>query len=133
MTGWIDVDLKLTSENLCPGDPTQLSFNFYSSAASFVSASLKFCYTDGNGVYHEQDIPIVTPPSGLQFMASQNFTLPTLPEVDLVEDQMDGADWKFKITLRNTTSSRTFERPFSLSSHMTRCSVTLPSVSDPDK
>ena len=133
MTGWIDGDLKLTSENLCPGDPTQLSFNFYSSAASFVSASLKFCYTDGNGVYHEQDIPIVTPPSGLQFMASQNFTLPTLPEVDLVEDQMDGADWKFKITLRNTTSSRTFERPFSLSSHMTRCSVTLPPVSDPVK
>ena len=133
MTGWIDGDLKLPSDNLCPGDPTQLSFSFYSSAASFVSASLEFCYTDGNGVYHEQDIPIVTPPSGLQFMASQKFTLPTLTEVGLDEDKLDEADWKFKMTLRNTTSSRTFEHPFSLSSHMTRCSVTLPSVSDPVK
>ena len=133
MTGWIDGDLKLPSEKLCPGDPTQLSFSFYSSAASFVSASLKLCYTDRNGFYHERDIPVTTPPSGLQFVSSQKITLPTFEQLDL-DENLDEVECKFKIILRNTATSRTIEHPFTLtSSHLTRCSVSLPPVSDPDK
>lgn len=133
MTGWIDGDIELLSDKLYPGDPTQLRFSFYSSAASFVSASLMLCYTDRNGLYHEQDIPVETSPSGMQFVSSQLFTLPTAAQMDLV-DNWDGAECKFKITLRNTSTSRTIEHPFRLSSsHLTGCSMTFPSVSDPDK
>ena len=133
MTGWIDGDLKLPSEKLCPGDPTQLSFSFYSSAASFVSASLKLCYTDRNGFYHERDIPVTTPPSGLQFVSSQKITLPTFEQLDL-DENLDEVECKFKIILRNTATSRTIEHPFTLtSSHLARCSMSFPSLSDPDK
>ncbi len=133
MTGWIDGDIEMLFDKLYPGEPTQLRFNFYSSASSFVSASLMLCYTDRNGLYHEQDIPVETAPSGMQFVSSQLFTLPTAAQMDL-EDNWDGTECKFKITLRNTSTSRTIEHPFRLvASHLARCSVSLPSESDPDK
>ena len=132
MTGWIEGDIELPSETICLGDPTKLGFSFCSSAASFVSASLQLCYTDGEGFYHEQDIPVQTTPSGMQYVADQMITLPTLAQIGMADD-MDEVECKFKITLRNTATSRTIERPFRLVSHLTHCSVSLPSVSDPDK
>ena len=133
MTGHIDGDIQLPSDILYHGDPTQLKFSFYSSGASFVSASLQFCYTDGNGLYHEQDIPVKASPSGMQFVASQMFTLPTFTEMGLSTDK-NKADCKFKITLRNTAGSHTIEHPVSLvCSYLTHCSLTFPSESDPDK
>jgi len=132
MTGWIEGDIEMSTETLCLGDPTKITFSFCSSAASFVSASLQLCYTDGQGFYHEKDIPVETTPSGMQYVADQMVTLPTLAQLGL-NDDMDGADCKFKITMRNTATSRTIERPFRLISHLTKCSVSFPSVSDPDK
>ena len=133
MTGHIDGDIQLPSDILYHGDPIQLKYSFYSSGASFVSASLLFCYTDGNDLYHELDIPLKASPSGMQFVASQNYTLPTFAEMGLSTDK-DKADCKFKFTLRNTAGSRTIEHPVSLvCSYLTHCALTLPSQSDPDK
>ena len=133
MTGWIDGDIELPSDKLYPGDPTPLRFSFYSSASSFVSASLMLCYTDRNGLYHEQDIPVETAPSGMQFVADQQITLPTAAQMGL-DENWDGTECKFKITLRNTSTSRTIEHPFRLvSSHLARCSMSFPSVSLPDQ
>ena len=134
MTGHIDGDIILSSETLCAGDPAPLTFSFYSSAAAFVSASLKLCYTDGSGIYHEQDIPIKTPPAGLQYMASQKVTLPSFAELGLDPDLVDETECKFKITMRNTATSHNFEHAFMLSaSHLSGCKMIFPSVSDPDK
>lgn len=134
MTGHIDGDIILSSETLCAGDPAPLTFSFYSSAAAFVAASLKLCYTDGSGIYHERDIPIQTPPTGLQYMASQKVTLPSFAELGLDADLVDETECKFKITMRNTAASHNFERSFMLSSsHLSGCKMTFPSVSDPDK
>ena len=133
MTGWIDGDIELPSDKLYPGDPTPLRFSFYSSASSFVSASLMLCYTDSNGLYHEHDIPVETAPSGMQFVADQQITLPTAMQMGLAEN-WDGTECKFKITLRNTSTSRTIEHPFRLvASHLTRCSMSFPPVSLPDR
>ena len=133
MTGHIDGDIQLPSDILYHGDPIQLKYSFYSSGASFVSASLLFCYTDGNDLYHELDIPLKASPSGMQFVASQNYTLPTFAEMGLSTDK-DKADCKFKFTLRNTAGSRTIEHPVSLvCSYLTHCALTLPSQSNPDK
>ena len=133
MTGWIDGDIEMLFDKLYPGEPTQLRFNFYSSASSFVSASLMLCYTDRNGLYHEQDIPVETAPSGMQFVADQQITLPTAMQMGL-DENWDGTECKFKITLRNTSTSRTIEHPFRLvASHLDRCSMSFPSESDPDK
>ena len=133
MSGHIDGDIALPFDKLYPGEPTQLKFNFYSSGASFVSASLKFCYTDGNSLYHEQDIPLQASPSGMQFVSSQMFTLPTFTQMGLNENS-DEVECTFEMTLRNTATSRTIKHPFRLSSsHLTGCSMTFPSVSDPDK
>jgi hypothetical protein len=134
MTGWIDGDIMMGSDKACPGDPQQVSFSFFSSGASFVSAALKLCYTDGSDIYHEVDIPIQKAPSGLQFQASQTVTLPSLAELSLDESSAEGANWKFKITLRNAATSRTFEKSFPITaSHLSRCGISLPSLSNPDK
>ena len=134
MTGWIDGDIMMTSDKACPGDPQQLSFSFFSSGAAFVSAALKLCYTDGSGIYHEQDIPVQKTPTGLQFQAAQTVTLPTLASLGLDDSALVGANWKFKMTLRNAATSRTFEKSFGITpSHLTRCGISLPSLSDPDK
>ena len=134
MTGHIDGDIILSSETLCAGDPAPLTFSFYSSASAFVSASLKLCYTDGSGIYHEQDIPVQTPPEGLQYMASQKVTLPSFAELGLDADLVDETECKFKITMRNTATSHNFEHTFMLSaSHLANCKMTFPSESDPDK
>ena len=133
MTGHIDGDIELPSDILYHGDPVLLSLSFYSSAAAFVSASLQFCYTDSNGLYHEQDIPLKTFPSGMQYVTSQKFTLPTFEQMGL-DENLGKADCKFKVTLRNTASTRTIEHPFQIvSSYLSHCSLTFPSESDPDK
>ena len=119
MTGTIEGGI-LMSDVVYPGDGTPISFSFYSSGASFISASLKLCYTDGDGVYHERDIPVQSTPSGLQFLANQTVTIPTLSNLGLTNDILDNNDGelrhktKFKITLRNAYTSKTFEQPFTL-------------------
>ena len=100
----------LIKDELYPGDRVPLTFSFNSSGSTFISASLKFCYTDGSGVYHERDIPIQTSPSGLQYLSTQDFTIPTLASLGMSENQPA----KFKMTLRNAYSSKTFEQPFVL-------------------
>lgn len=119
MTGTIEGGI-LMKDVLYPGDDVPLSFSFYSSGASFIAASLKFCYTDGNGVYHERDIPVQTTPTGLQFLASQTVSIPTLGNLNLTDEVLDANNaalrhgTKFKITLRNAYTSKTFEQPFTL-------------------
>ncbi|MBR6457478.1 MAG: DUF4906 domain-containing protein [Bacteroidales bacterium] len=119
MTGTIEGGILMKSE-LYPGDEVPLSFSFYSSGASFISASLKLCYTDGDGVYHERDIPVQSTPSGLQFLANQTVSIPTLANLGLTDEILDANDGalrkktKFKITLRNAYASKTFEQPFTL-------------------
>ena len=119
MTGTIEGGL-LVAEELYPGDAVPLSFSFYSSGASFISASLKLCYTDGSGVYHERDIPVQKAPTGLQYLADQTVTIPTLTSLGLTEDDLDANDGalrhatKFKTTIRNAYASQTFEQPFTL-------------------
>lgn len=117
-TGTIDGGILIKSE-LYPGDEVPLTFSFNSSGAAFISASLKFCFTDGEGTYHERDIPIQKTPAGLQFLAEQTYKMPTLESMGL--DEVDAETWeelrqktKFKITIRNAYTSETFEQPFTL-------------------
>ena len=113
MTGTIEGGL-LMNDVVYPGDQVPVSFSFYSSGSAFISASLKFCYTDGSGVYHERDIPVQTTPSGLQYLATQNIKLPTVTEMGLGDQPLSSAKPKFKITLRNAYVSKTFEQPVTL-------------------
>lgn len=113
MTGTIEGGLLL-NDVLYPGDQVPVSFSFYSSGSAFISGSLKFCYTDGSGVYHERDIPVQTTPSGLQYLATQNIKLPTVTEMGLGDLPLSSAKPKFKITLRNAYVSKTFEQPVTL-------------------
>ena len=113
MTGTIEGGLLL-NDIVYPGDQVPVSFSFYSSGSTFISASLKFCYTDGSGVYHERDIPVQTTPSGLQYLATQNIKLPTVSEMGLEDIPLSQAKPKFKITLRNAYVSKTFEQPVAL-------------------
>ena len=124
MTGTIEGGI-LMSDELYPGDDVPLSFSFYSSGATFISASLKLCFTDGDGVYHERDIPVQTTPTGLQFLADQTVSIPTLTALGLTDDILDANNGelrhktKFKITLRNAYTSKTFEQPFTLGNPLT--------------
>ena len=119
MTGTIEGGILMSSVAY-PGDNVPLSFSFYSSGAAFISASLKLCFTDGDGVYHERDIPVQSTPTGLQFLANQTVTIPTLASMGLTDDILDANEGalrhktKFKITLRNAYTSKTFEQPFTL-------------------
>ena len=113
MTGTIEGGLLL-NDVLYPGDQVPVSFSFYSSGSAFISGSLKFCYTDGNGVYHERDIPVQTTPSGLQYLSTQTIKLPTVAEMELGDLPLSSAKPKFKITLRNAYVSKTFEQPVTL-------------------
>lgn len=129
-TGDITGGLLIKNE-LYPGDDVPITFSFNSSGSTFVSASLKFCYTDGSGTYHERDIPIQTTPSGLQFLADQTFTIPSISALGLTQEQLDADNGalrkktKFKITIRNAFSSKTFEQPFVLGNPLTDISLTL--------
>ena len=120
----------LIKNELYPGDNAPLTFSFNSSGSTFVSASLKFCYTDGTGTYHERDIPIEKTPSGLQFLADQTYSIPSLSTLGLSQAQLDLNDGelrkktKFKITIRNAYTSKTFEQPFVLGNPLTG-SITL--------
>ena len=113
MTGTIEGGLLL-KDVLYPGDNVPISFSFYSSGSAFISASLKFCYTDGSGVYHERDYPVQTTPSGLQFLEDQTVKLPTISEMGLVGKSLSAAKPKFKITMRNAYISKTFEQTVTL-------------------
>ena len=131
MTGTIEGGL-LMKDVLYPGDEVPISFSFYSTGSSFISASLKFCYTDGSGVYHERDIPVQSTPTGFQFLSNQTITVPTLStmgfalEPHLLDDN-EGAlrKMKFKVTLRNAYVTETFEQPFTLGNPLEDISLTL--------
>lgn len=102
----------LIKDELYPGDRVPLTFSFNSSGSTFISASLKFCYTDGLGTYHERDIPLQSTPSGLQYLSTQDYIIPTMASLGVTEDQRGVLKPKFKITLRNAYASKTFEQPF---------------------
>ena len=129
MTGTIEGGILMNDE-LYPGDNVPLSFSFYSSGATFIAASLKLCYTDGSGVYHERDIPVQSHPTGLQFLADQTVNIPNLTAMGLSEDLLNANNGalrhktKFKITLRNAYTSKTFEQPFTLGNPL-EASLTL--------
>ena len=131
MTGTIEGGL-LMKDVLYPGDEVPLSFSFYSTGSSFISASLKFCYTDGSGVYHERDIPVQSTPTGFQFLSNQTVTIPTLSTMGFaldpaLLDNNEGAlrKMKFKVTLRNAYVTETFEQPFTLGNPLEDISLTL--------
>ena len=105
----------LINSGLYPGDRVPITFSFNSSGASFISASLKFCYTDPTtGIYHERDIPVQTTPAGLQFLADQTVRIPSITEMGIGEMPLSSANPKFKVTLRNAYVSKTFEQPVTL-------------------
>lgn len=130
MTGTIEGGL-LMKDVLYPGDEVPISFSFYSTGSSFISASLKFCYKDGDGVYHEKDIPVQSTPTGFQFLSNQTVTMQTLAAMGFddpsVLDDNEGAlrNMKFKVTLRNAYMSETFEQPFTLGNPLEDINMTL--------
>lgn len=129
MTGTIEGGL-LMKDVLYPGDEVPLSFSFYSTGSSFISASLKFCYTDGDKVYHERDIPVQSTPTGFQFLSNQTIAVPTLSSMGLTPVLLDNDEgalrkMKFKVTLRNAYVTETFEQPFTLGNPLEDISLTL--------
>ena len=136
LTGFIDGGLTMPTSVLCPDDQQTVSFSFFSTASAFVSASLKLCYKDHDGNYHEQDIPVQNAPSGLQYQAEQLVEIPSLASLGLELSDLDTdlKNMKFKTVLRNAAGATgTFETPFILGSHLTRCSISFPKTSDPEK
>jgi hypothetical protein len=136
-TGYIDGSISLPVPLVLPGDEQKVKLHFFSSASAFVYASLKLCYTDHDGNYLERDIPVTTMPSGMQYNTEQTIAIPTLAALGLVPEDLetDKKNMKLEIELRNAAGTvSTFEEPFSLATtQLTRCSVSLPSESKPDK
>ena len=137
MTGYIDGSISMPETEVLPGDAHTVKFHFFSSASAFVFASLKLCYTDHNGDYLERDIPVMNVPSGMQYNAEQSIEIPTLATLGLTPADLDTDKkyMKLKIELRNASGMvSAFEEPFRLAaSHLTRCSISLPSESIPDQ
>ena len=135
MTGYIDGSISIPVAKMLPGDAQAVKLHFFSSASAFVYASLKLCYTDHDRNYLERDIPVRIQPSGLQYNSEQTVEIPTLAVLNLTRDDVENTDkknMKLKIELRNAAGTvSTFEEPFILlSSHLTRCSISLPSESN---
>lgn len=128
MTGAIEGGLLMT-DVLYPGDEAPISFSFYSSGATFISASLKLCFTDHEGIYHERDIPVQSTPTGLQFLDHQTVTIPTLTGLGLTETDLANnpglRNMKFKVTVRNAYKSETFEQAFTLGNPLEDFNLTL--------
>ena len=135
MTGYIEGGILMDTPRICPGDWIPVTLSFFSSGAAFVSGSLKLCYTDGGGTYHERDIPLDKTPTGMEYVVDQKVTIPSLASLEMTESDLDTdlKNMKFKITMRNAATSKSFELPVTMCSHMIGCSVSLPAVSDPDK
>ena len=137
MTGYIDGSISLPFSELLPGDGHNIKLHFFSSASAFVYAALDLCYTDHNGNYIERDIPVKKQPSGLQYNAEQIVTIPNLSELGLEKDDLktDKKNMKLRIELRNAAGNvQHFDEPFSLSeTHLTRCSISFPSKSNPEQ
>ena len=135
-TGYIDGSVTLSSSSVCPGDQLSLTLSFFSTASAFVYASLKFCYTDHAGNYREREVPLQEAPNGLQYQTEQLVEIPSLAELGLVVADLDTdlRNMKFKAEMRNAMGmSKTFEAPFELGSNLTRCAMTFPPVSDPER
>jgi hypothetical protein len=129
LTGFIDGGLTMPTSVLCADDQQTVTFSFFSTASAFVYASLKLCYTDRAGNYHERDIPVQRTPSGLQYQAEQLVEIPTLSELGLVVSDLDTPlkNMKFKVEMRNAAgTSKTFETPFVLGSALAGCSFSFP-------
>ena len=129
LTGFIDGGLTMPTSVLSPTDQQTVTFSFFSTASAFVYASLKLCYTDRSGNYHERDIPVQRTPSGLQYQAEQLVEIPSLSEFGLVVSDLDTdlKNMKFKVEMRNAAgTSKTFETPFVLGSRLSGCSISFP-------
>lgn len=136
-TGFIDGSISLPVQEVLPGDEQAVKLHFFSSASAFVYAALKLCYTDHDGNYRERDIPVNIMPSGMQYNAEQVIDIPTLAALGLTPADLntDKKNMKLQIELRNAAGTvSTFEESFSLTTILlTRCSISLPSVSDAEK
>lgn len=114
MIGHIEGGIILEKEEAYPGDTFPISLSFFSSGSAFVAASLKLRYSDGMGVFHETDIPLDETPNGLEYNVGQKVIIPSLSALGFGGTGWEGHDMSLKITIRNTTTTKEVEVPFSL-------------------
>lgn len=82
MTGHINGDISLDSNNIYPSDDTPITLTLSSTASTLTAASLKLCYNAHNGNYRELDIPMKSP-QGLEYRETQIVTIPSLQSLGL--------------------------------------------------
>lgn len=134
MTGDITGTLSVDENVLFPGDWTDVSFNIQSTASALTAASLKLCYHTHEGYYRELDLPVETPPAGLQYRATQRIALPNVDDLGLAF-----SDLPLGVTLQAQVHnlsglSQTIELPVTLRRPLRVAPVTFPTSGyDPEK
>ena len=115
MTGTIMGDMFVPQDSICPGEKIKLDFKYSSSAASLNYASLKLRYTTPSGVNKEKEILLDKEASGIQYVYSQEITVPSLSDLDLVSMPDTGVLMKLRFEVRNTYGqSMVTEKPIRL-------------------
>ena len=131
LTGTIMGDMNVPLDSICPGEKMTLDFKFSSSASSFYYASLKLRYTL-NGVNKEKEILLDKEASGVQFVHSQEVTVPTLEGLGVAALPDTGLLITFRFEIRNSGGrSMVVEKETRLvSSHLTGSIQLLPGWKD---
>ena len=115
LTGTIMGDMFVPQDSICPGEKIKLDFKYSSSAASLNYASLKLRYTTPSGVNKEKEILLDKEASGIQYVYSQEITVPSLSDLDLVSMPDTGVLMKLRFEVRNTYGqSMVTEKPIRL-------------------
>lgn len=100
LTGTIMGDMLIPTDPICPGEKVNVDFKFSSSASSFSYASLRLCYTVG-GVYKEKEILLDKEPTGVQYVHTQDITIPSLAALGFAEIPEEGIPMTLRFQIRN--------------------------------
>ncbi len=126
MTGYINGEVTVPDNCLCPDDWSDIHFNFFSTASALSYASVKLCYTAHSGNYREIDIPVENSPSGIQYRQTQQITVPSLAAMGLEFSDLP-VDLTLETTVRNVAGiSKTVSLPLQLVHPLQEVSIDLP-------
>ena len=131
LTGTIMGDMLVPQDSICPGERMRLEFKFSSSASSLYYASLKLRYTV-EGVNKEKEILLDKEPSGVQYIHSQEITVPTLAALGIASIPDEGIEMTFRFEVRNAGGqSKVVEKTVRMvSTHLSASMKILPGWKD---
>lgn len=100
MTGTIMGDMILPIDTICPGETLKTDIKFSSSASTFSYASLKLRY-EVNGVQKEKEILLDKEPTGVQYVHSQEISIPSLASLGIASLPAGGLEMTLSFEIRN--------------------------------